>query len=238
MRANGATETIVLLCVGGRGVVEIGGATHQLTRSSAIAIPAGQAHSYESSSEDPWTIWWLHIRGSDAVELANGAMTSDSPITRLRSLDRVAALFDELVTTLEKRLSPAQLLLASGIAWNLLARIASDNTLPVEGSALERAMRYLEARVDGSIQVGELAALVGISQSHLSALFREATGGGPAAFHSSLRMTRARALLDTTALSIREVALAVGYTDPLYFSRHFRRHHEMSPSEYRSLRKG
>ena len=99
-------------------------------------------------------------------------------------------------------------------------------------------MRYLESRIDGTIQVGELAAIVGMSPSHLSALFREATGGGPASFHTSLKMARARVLLDTTAASIAEVATAVGYADPLYFSRHFRRVHGISPSRYRSHHKG
>jgi transcriptional regulator GlxA family with amidase domain len=51
-------------------------------------------------------------------------------------------------------------------------------------------------------------------------------------------MARARTLLDTTAMPIAEVASAVGYTDPLYFSRHFRRIHGVNPSGYRAQRKG
>ena len=68
--------------------------------------------------------------------------------------------------------------------------------------------------------------------------WRKATGGGPGAFHTSLKMARARELLDTTELAIADVAAAVGYADPLYFSRHFRRVHGMNPSTYRSQHKG
>jgi transcriptional regulator GlxA family with amidase domain len=159
-------------------------------------------------------------------------------VSRLRSVDRVLALFDELVALLEGRLSPAHLLAASGVAWNLLARMSADTMLPADGSALERAIRYLEARADGRIRVAELAAIVGVSPSHLTALFRESTGGGPAAFHTSLKMARARTLLDTSSSSISEVARTVGYDDPLYFSRQFRRLHGVSPSEYRAQGKG
>ncbi|MFB4354729.1 AraC family transcriptional regulator [Microbacterium sp. LS_15] len=238
VRPRGAAETVVLLCVAGRGTVTIAGESHALTPSTSIAISAGTPHSYEASDDDPWSIWWLHVRGTDAAELAAQTLGRQSPTTRLRAIDRVVALFDELVTVLERRLSPPQLLVASGIAWNLLTRIAADSILPGEGSALERAMRYLESRVDGNIQVAELAALVGMSPSHLSALFRQATGSGPAAFHTSLRMTHARNLLDTTSLSVREIATAVGYTDPLYFSRHFRRLHGVNPTSYRAQHKG
>lgn len=235
-RHQGAAETIVLVCVRGSGVVALDGEEHTLSPGTSIAIPAGVPHEYRSSERDAWTIWWIHVRGTDAAELttrANGA-----PVVRLRSVDRVVALFDELVSLLERRMSPAHLLAASGIAWNLLTRITVDSTLPAEGSPLERAMRYLETRIDGTIQVADLAALVGLSPSHLSALFRQATGGGPAAFHTSLKMGRARSLLDTSTMSVAEVAAAVGYSDPLYFSRQFRRVHEVSPTVYRAQHKG
>ncbi len=95
-------------------------------------------------------------------------------------------------------------------------------------------MRYIDERFDGSIRVTDLAAMVGVSASHLSALFREATGGGVLAYVTSQRMAAARGLLDASDLRINDVAFAVGYTDPLYFSRQFRKAHEMSPSEYRA----
>jgi AraC-like DNA-binding protein len=209
-----------------------------LTRSCCIVIPPNTPHVYAASDTDPWTIWWLHARGAGVAELVGPALGTPRPMTRLKSLDRVIALFDEIVVLLERRLSPASLLAASGLAWQLLTRIATDSVLSTDGSALERAMRYLEDRVDGTISVSELASLVGVSASHLSSLFRQATGGGPAAFHASLKMARARVLLDTTEIGIAEVAAAVGYADPLYFSRHFRKLHGLSPSAYRAHRKG
>ncbi|WP_353808521.1 helix-turn-helix domain-containing protein [Agromyces sp. SYSU T00194] len=238
IRATGANETIVILCVAGAGVVRMGAETYSLAPGASIVIPAHRPHEYQASGVDPWTIWWLHVRGTDAAELTGPILSASQPVIRLKSLDRVVALFDELVSLLERRLSPAQMLAASGVAWNLLTRIAADSVLPADGSPLERAMRYLEARVDGNIQVAELAAIVGMSPSHLSALFRQATGGGPGAFHTSLKMARARSLLDTTSLTVTEIAAAVGYVDPLYFSRHFRRVHGVNPTTYRAHHKG
>jgi AraC family transcriptional regulator of arabinose operon len=238
LRTRGAAETIVILCVAGSGAVRTNGETFTLTPSACITIPAGSPHEYQANLEDPWTIWWMHVRGSDVADLTGPLLGTPRPLTRLRSVDRVIALFDEIVGLLERRLSPTHLLAASGAAWQLLTRIAADSMLPADGSPLERAMRFLEARVDGNIQVAELAAMVGMSPSHLSALFRRATGGGPGAFHTSLKMARARALLDTTALSVMDVASAVGYADPLYFSRHFRRMHGISPTQYRAHHKG
>ncbi|WP_062529728.1 helix-turn-helix domain-containing protein [Demequina rhizosphaerae] len=237
-RPDGVPETIVIVCVAGRGTVRIGTETHAVSAGTCAIIPASAPHEYRASADDPWTIWWMHLRGTDVTDLVDPLPGLASPVRSLRGLDRVAALFDELVSTMERPPSDVRLVAASGVAWNLLARLAVDTVLPAEGTPLERAMRYLESRVEGSIQVTELAAMVGLSPSHLGALFREATGGGAAAYHASLRMARARSLLDTTPLTVAEVARAVGYADPLYFSRHFRRVHDVSPSGYRAQHKG
>jgi len=237
-RPQGSAETIVVLCVAGAGAVRLRNGSYLMTAGSVITIPPRVPHEYEASLDDPWTIWWMHLRGSDVAELTGPLLGIPRPVTRLRAVDGVVALFDQLVGLLERRLSPAHYLAASGVAWQLLTRIVTDGILPADGSPLERAMRFLEARVDGDVRIATLAAMIGISPSHLGALFRSATGGGPGAFHTSLKMARARSLLDTTTQSITEIAAAVGYADPLYFSRHFRRVHGVSPTQYRSLHKG
>jgi AraC-like DNA-binding protein len=168
---------------------------------------------------------------------APGAGASRSTVS-LRAVDRITAMLDEIVASLERDQSPARLLATAGMAWRMLTQLAVDRRLPEQGEPLERALRYLEERVDGAIRVPELAALVGVSSSHLSALFREATGGGVLAHHTALKMACARRLLDTTTLSVAEVGREVGMADQFYFSRQFRRTHGVSPSAYRSHRKG
>jgi AraC family transcriptional regulator of arabinose operon len=113
-----------------------------------------------------------------------------------------------------------------------------DRRLPEQGTPLQQAMKFLEDRVDGAIRLPELARVVGVSPSHLSKLFREATGGGVLAHHTALKMARARLLLDTTDLTIAEVGREIGLNDQFYFSRQFRRLHGVSPRAYRADRKG
>lgn len=238
-RPQGIAETIVIVCVAGSGWVESGGTRTRVGTSTAIVLPGGAPHAYGASADDPWTIWWCHVRGTDVPELVDAiGARPDAPTVTLREVETVTALLDEIAVTLARDTTPARLLATAGIAWRLLTQLAVDRTLAEPGTPLQRAMRYLEERVDGRIQVPELAAMVGISPSHLAALFREATGGGVLAHHTALKMARARALLDTTDLPVADVGRQVGMDDPFYFSRQFRRTHGVSPRGYRETRKG
>lgn len=240
-RASGAPETIVMLCVAGSGWVEIDGVRSQVEKATAVVLPGstGTPHAYGASANDPWTIWWCHLRGTDVPEIVEEAgVGSEGALIGLVAVDRLTAILDEIVSELEKDQSPARLIATGGLAWRLLTLLAVDRRSPARGAPLEQAMRFLEDRIDGSIRVPDLAALVGVSSSQLSKLFREATGGGVLAHHLALKMARARLLLDTTTLSVAQVGRAIGIDDQFYFSRQFRRVHGLSPTAYRAERKG
>lgn len=234
-RERGTSEYIVIVCAGGAGWVRLGREQHRVEGRQALVVPAAVPHEYGADAGAPWTIWWAHLGGTDVPELIESIGVTDSrPVVAVRGVERVVALLDEIVTALERAPSPAKLLAAAGAAWKLLTQIAVDQRLPRPGDPLQRAMAYLENRLDGSIKVPELAALVGVSASHLTAMFHRATGGGVLAHHTALRLARARQLLDTTDATITEIGREIGYADAFYFSRQFRRHHGTSPTGYRT----
>jgi AraC-like DNA-binding protein len=78
-----------------------------------------------------------------------------------------------------------------------------------------------------------LAAECCLSVSRFVHLFREVTGGSVTDFTATARMQRAKELLLSTDLSVREVGEAVGYDDQNYFSRCFRKSEGCSPRRYR-----
>ena len=88
-------------------------------------------------------------------------------------------------------------------------------------------------RLHAGLTVEDLAAEVGLSSSRLGFLFRHETGRSPGAYLHALRMERARLLLESTDLAVRDVMRQVGLADPSHFSRDFRRAHGLSPRAYR-----
>ncbi len=238
-RPEGTREAIVIACSSGAGWVRTDAGTVRIEPGMVAVLPPGIAHAYGADLADPWTIRWCHVDGGDVPDLliALGAVDG-ATVHTLRSPERIAGLLDDIVRALEQGPSTARLIEAAGLAWHLLTRLAVDRVLPVDGGPVERALRHLDEHVDATVRVPELAAAVGVSTSHLAAIFRTATGGGILAYHQGVKMAHARRLLDTTTASVAEVGRAVGMDDPFYFSRRFRATHGMSPRAYRALRKG
>lgn len=98
---------------------------------------------------------------------------------------------------------------------------------------IEQTVRFMNENLDRPLQAPRLAAMANISLSHYFALFKRCTGCAPIDFFIRLRMRRARQLLETTSLNIKEIAAALGYEDPFYFSRVFKSVNGMAPSNYR-----
>jgi AraC-like DNA-binding protein len=101
---------------------------------------------------------------------------------------------------------------------------------------IEQSISYMRQHLDKPLQVAKLAALAHVSPSHFFALFKRRTGCAPIDFFIRLRMQHACRLLDETSLNVKEVAAALGYDDPYYFSRVFKAVNHVAPSEYRTVR--
>jgi AraC-like DNA-binding protein len=102
---------------------------------------------------------------------------------------------------------------------------------------INQSITYMRQHVDKPLQATVLAALVNISTSHYFALFKRYTGCAPIDYFTRLRMQCACRLLDTTSSSVKEIADALGYGDPFYFSRVFKSVNHIAPSEYRTRKK-
>lgn len=235
-RQRGAHGTIVIAVSSGRGACRTGESVVAVGPGQVLLIPARTPHRYWSDDHDPWTISWMHVRGEDALEVErNVAPEGSAAVVTLREPLHVVGELERALAALEADETAPNLLRASGAAWSVLAQLVADAAAGSNGRTepVHAAQAYLREHLDAPVRVGELAAQVGLSTSHFAALFRKATGGGVIEYVKRLRIARASELLVTTAMPVADVARAVGYDDPFYFSRQFRAVHDCSPTAFR-----
>jgi AraC-like DNA-binding protein len=103
---------------------------------------------------------------------------------------------------------------------------------------MEHRVRKVIALAEESLHKGwspaKFAGLVNLSPSRLHQLFKEETGLPPARYLRQLRMRRAKELLETTHLSVKQVMAGVGLTDESHFVRDFKKSCGLTPARYRA----
>lgn len=104
------------------------------------------------------------------------------------------------------------------------------------GYKLRQITDWISEHAAEEFSLERLAEQAGLSRFHFQRLFKSATGVSPSRYHINLRMNEARRLLRETKMSVVDVALEVGYTNPSHFAHLFRRETGLSPSDYRRQR--
>ena len=99
-----------------------------------------------------------------------------------------------------------------------------------------RVVRRMKEALEQDVTVAQLAASVNPSSSRFTSLFKSHVGVPPARYLRTLRLERARGLLEQTSLSVKEVMAHVGIRDPSHFTRDFRREYGFVPTEVRRRR--
>jgi AraC-like DNA-binding protein/DNA-binding response OmpR family regulator len=109
-----------------------------------------------------------------------------------------------------------------------------NEALPPETSTLvKRAVAYLHQNYTRPLKRWEVAEAIGVSKSYLSRLFNQELGISPWDYLNRFRVCQAKELFRRTQGSVKSIAKQVGFKDPKYFSRVFRKLTGLSPSEFR-----
>lgn len=108
-----------------------------------------------------------------------------------------------------------------------------SNSLSSYTNMTQRVIEHLLSFYNKQINKEELAAQLSTHPSHLSRKFKDETKMTLTAFQQMLRMRQAKHLLKTENLSVEEIAWTIGYDDPSYFARVFKKETGSTPSQYR-----
>ncbi len=100
-------------------------------------------------------------------------------------------------------------------------------------SVVETAKEYIQNNYSKDISLDDVSRTVNISPYYFSKIFKEETGGGFVEYLTGIRIEKAKELLNTTEYSIKEICSMVGYADPNYFSRSFKKNVGVTPTEYK-----
>lgn len=201
----------------------------------------GEWHTYHPTGKNGWKSYWIGFKGKNVDDRVKaGFLSVDKPIYHVGFSADIIRLYEEAYKRAQEEASYSQQILA-GIVNHLVGlmyalersmELSKDHTR-VDMINLARLRIRESLEVDLTIQ--QVAEELGVSYSNFRKLFKEFTGISPALYQQDLRLQRAKELLATTTLSIKEIAYRLRFESPDYFSSKFKIKTGKKPSEFRNM---
>jgi len=98
---------------------------------------------------------------------------------------------------------------------------------------VEIAILEMEKKLHRELSLEEIAQSVNLSSSRFRHLFKMETGATPAQYLKTLRMRRAKELVETTFLNMKQIMGRIGVRDKRHFAKDFERTYGLTPTQYR-----
>lgn len=198
-------------------------------------------HTYHPTGKNGWKSYWIGFKGKNVDDRVKaGFLSVYKPIYHVGFSADIIRLYEEAYKRAQEEAPYSQQILA-GIVNHLVGlmyalersmELSKDHTR-VDMINLARLRIRESLEVDLTIQ--QVAEELGVSYSNFRKLFKEFTGISPALYQQDLRLQRAKELLATTTLSIKEIAYRLRFDSPDYFSSKFKIKTGKKPSEFRNM---
>ncbi|MBQ3460178.1 MAG: helix-turn-helix domain-containing protein [Solobacterium sp.] len=236
--ARSFKDNYILFCtIDGCGLISQNGQTVELRRNEALLMNCRYPQSYQTK-EDSWQHYWIHIDG-EGVKAMESILIPDGKLTPVPLSAKSANLhFDTILKNLETD-SVQSILTDSLEVHQLLSMMAAflikkqaESTGTVQ--LILEAADYIRLHYREDLNLENLLQLTHLSRSYFLQMFRRIIGTTPHAYLLACRITRCKLLLETTDLSITDIAEQTGFRDSSSLSVRFSAMVGQSPLRYRN----
>lgn len=201
-----------------------------LKQNEIIFLPKGS--SYTVKTESSGDCYAINFDVADDVD-------ATPFVFKIKNYNGVKERFEKAATAF-KRKHGAYQLTCRAILYEIIAimqdQYRADYVCSDVSSMIDSALEYIHRHyTDVDISIGYLAQMCGISEDYFRKIFKLTHGVSPIKYINTLKVTYAKELLSSGMYSVTEAAELSGFADASYFSREFKTHTGVCPSQYVKL---
>ncbi len=233
-------EYQLLYITEGRGVFR---STHfkeaPLREGDMFLLFPDERHSYHPLPNVGWKSHWIGFKGKNIDDrVLAGFLSVEKPIYHVGFSSEIVQLYKTAYETAVNEEPFSQQMMAGivnhmvGIMY-ALERNMELNKNNSHKDMINRARLRIREALESNLTIQEIADELSMSYSSFRKLFKEYTGLSPAVYQQDLKLQRAKELLSTTDLSVKEIAYRLNFDSPDYFSAKFKIKTGRKPSEMR-----
>ena len=238
-RPRGRRDFQLLYIASGKAHFHFDGKEKIVTAGHMVLYRPKEPQKYEYFGEDQTEVYWVHFTGSNVTNLLRSyGLTDDKTVFFCGSGIEYQNLFRAMIYELQMcrdnyaemlEMNLRQIFILLNRFFKTTAKV--DNTRIAE--EIDKATMYFNEHYSEEICIDEYARIHNMSTSWFIRNFKQYTGVTPLQYILNKRIYNAEALLQNSQYNVTEIAYIVGYDNPLYFSRIFKKIKGLSPSEYR-----
>lgn len=239
-RPKGRKDYYLLYIVKGWLDIEIDLSAVRVDKGKCVVFLPETPQKIIFSTEGDPTFFYVHFTGTMADEISDALRLRPITLCAIGDNTMFEILFNQMVQvflplkTLKGR-HPISVPKVNGLLLQLLDLLSQSIAEKVkpEQDTVTSAMLYISEHFREDVDLKKCADHFHLSLSRFAHLFTKKLGISPYKFVLSLRIDEAKELLLYSSMSVSEVSENVGFSDPSYFSRMFRKYTGCSPSDYR-----
>ena len=239
LRPDGRMDYHVLFVTEGHCHLDYDGQTHLLRRGDFAIYPPHTPQKYAFYCQETNAYEWVHFKGSGAAALLS-SLSLCGGVYRSEGNEEIRAAFTALLREFHLKRTGYRPFSVSLLAVLLcrLGRTQDRQDLAPTEQARRHEIYNIAAAINqepgAALSLDEYAASMHLGRDRFVHLFKAIMHTPPHRYIQSAKMAMARRLLRESSLTVSEIADALAYADPLYFSRLFHREMGLSPSAYRA----
>jgi AraC-like DNA-binding protein len=225
----------------GKGVLHLNGQETQIAMGTIFTYGPGIPHTIIADSKDPFSKYFVDFVGREAKQLLRASGLTPGSVRNIAAPIDVQRTLDELIHDAAQS-SGRSLALCDTLLKYLFQKLALLPSVPKQSvrqqgySTYHRCREYIEQHYLRLQTLTEIAKETFVDKAYLCRLFQLYDQQTPYQLLTRLKMYKAAELLEDPDKMIKQVANALGYSDPFHFSRTFKGVFGMSPKAFRRLR--
>lgn len=242
IKQNNAHHHSLIYCQSGSGILDHKSKKREVKRGDLVICCPHQAFTFSTNtavkSQKENSFYWINFTGKLADDFAERLlMKMDDGLAHVGLLANIVEDFDNLLALGHRGYTATNVIHGVHLLQQALSSLALQLRLTAfnqnshfDIEAVESLMRN---NIHQDLSLDTLAHYSQLSKFHFSKKFKELTDTSPIQHFINMKMQYACNELDNKNDSIKHIAESLGYADPYYFSRLFKKIVGMSPKQYR-----
>ena len=221
----------------GKGIYKVGDKIYHLSKGDAFLIWPNVITYYKADEQEPWSYMWVAFSGKQAKEYLQKANLNVCNLIFQYRDDNIKKYIKRLNNS--NQLSIVKNFKLIGYLYLLLGKIIEeslklDNEKDIINNYVEEAIIFIKANYSRNITIYDIARYLSLNRSYLYKLFQQQLSISPKQYLINYRIDKACELMSYSELTISQISRSVGYSDPLMFSKIFKKYRGVSPKYYRN----